>query len=158
MIKKTITYEDFEGNPKTKDFYFHMNQVEFAKLNGEIPGGLEHRINEIIEDRDQDAMLRMIDLLVSRSYGRFDDDDEFTKIDRNGRPLYEKFVNTDAYDKLIIELITGEKNITNFLSGIMPKEIQGKLEEEMKKQEAENKAKLAALPGGEQQKPAHHNN
>ena len=150
MIKKTIAYEDFEGNPKTKDFYFHMNQVEFAKLNGEIPGGLEKRINEIINDRDQDAMLRMIDLLVSRSYGKFDDDDEFTKIDRNGRPLYEKFVNTDAYDKLIIELVSSEKGIVNFLSGIMPKEIQAKLDEELKKQEAEKQAKLTALPGGQQ--------
>ena len=149
MIKKSITYEDFSGNKKTKDFYFHMNQVEFAKLNGEIAGGIENRINEIIADRDQDAMLRMIDLLVSRSYGRFDDDDEFTKIDRNGRPLYEKFINTDAYDKLIIELITGENSIGDFLKGIMPKEIQVKLDEEMKKQKAEGK--LTALPGGQNQ-------
>lgn len=155
MIKKTITYEDFSGNKKTKDFYFHMNQVEFAKLNGEIPGGIENRINEIIADRDQDAMLRMIDLLVSRSYGRFDDDDEFTKIDRNGRPLYEKFINTDAYDKLIIELITGENNIVEFLRGIMPKEIQTKLDEEMKKQKAEGN--LTALPGG-QNSPANPGN
>lgn len=150
MIKKTITYDDFEGNKKTKDFYFHMNQVEFAKLNGEVPGGLEHRIQEIIDDRDQDAMLRMIDMLVSRSYGERDEDG-FTKIGLNGRPLYEKFVNTDAYDKLLIELITGENNITNFLKGIMPSEIQGKLDEEMKKQQAEGK--LTALPGG-QNKPA----
>lgn len=137
MIKKTITSDGFDGTPKTKDYYFHMNQVEFAKLNGEIPGGLEKRIQEIIADQDKDAMLRIIDMLVSRSYGRFDDDDEFTKIDRHGRPLYEKFVNTDAYDKLIIELISGEKNIVDFLSGIMPKEIQAKLDEEMKKRRTE---------------------
>lgn len=150
MIKKTITYEDFEGNKKTKDFYFHMNQVEFAKLNGEIPGGLEKRIQEIINDQDQDAMLRMIDLLVSRSYGERDEDG-FTKIGRNGRPLYERFVNTSAYDKLIIELITQENNITAFLRGIMPNEIQTKLDEEMKKQQGGNK--LNALPGGQNDRP-----
>jgi hypothetical protein len=148
MIKKTITYEDFEGNKKTRDFYFHMNQVEFAKLNGEIPGGLEKRIQEIIADQDQDAMLRMIDLLVSRSYGERDEDG-FTKIGRNGRPLYEKFVNTSAYDNLIIELISGEKNIVGFLSGIMPKEIQAKLDEEMKKQQAAGN--ITALPDGQNQ-------
>ena len=74
----------------------------------------------------------MIDLLVSRSYGKFDEEDEFTKIDKNGRPLYEKFVNTDAYDKLIIELIQSEKNIVSFLTGVMPKNMQGKIEEEYK--------------------------
>ena len=148
MIKMTITYEDFEGEKRTKDFYFHMNQVEFTKLNGEIPGGLEKRIQEIIDDKDQDAMLRIIDLLVSRSYGEKDDEDGgFTKVGKNGRPLYEKFINTSAYDNLIIELISGEKNIVNFLSGIMPKEIQAKLDEEMKKQENQPKlTPVASVP------------
>ena len=147
MIKKTITFEGFDGTQKTKDFYFHMNQVEFTKLNGEVPGGLEKRIQEIIADNDADAMIRIIDLLVSRSYGRFDDDDEFTKIDRHGRPLYEKFVNTDAYDKLIIELVSNEQSIIQFLSGMMPKEIQTKLDEEMKKRQAETEQpKLTPVP------------
>ena len=145
MIKKTLTFEDFEGNERTKDFYFHMNQVEFSKLNGEIPGGLEKRMQTIIQDQDEDALLRMIDLLVSRSFGKFDEEDEFTKIDRNGRPLYEKFVNTDAYDKLIIELIQSEKNIVTFLTGIMPKNIQGKIEEEYKKQQEANRPKLTPV-------------
>lgn len=146
MLKKTITYDGYNGEKKTKDFYFHMNQVEFAKLNGEVPGGLEARLNEIIQDRDDNAMLLMIDLLVSRSFGKFDEDDEFTKIDKNGRPLYEKFVNTDAYDKLIIELISGENNITNFLKAIMPKDIQNKMEEAEKEQKANGQPRLAPVP------------
>ena len=146
MLKKTITYEDYVGDKRTKDFYFHMNQVEFAKLNSEIPGGLEKRIQEIIDDKDDGAMLRIIDLLVTRSYGRFDEDDEFTKIDRSGRPLFEKFVNTDAYDKLIIELVSGENNIVNFLKAILPKDLQNKLEEAEKEKKAEEPAKLTAVP------------
>lgn len=149
MLKKTITYEGFDGEKKTKDFYFHMNQVEFAKLNGEIPGGLEKRIQEIIEDRDDNAMLRIIDLLVTRSFGKFDDDDEFTKVDRNGRPLYEKFVNLDAYDKLIIELISGEDNITNFLKAILPKDLQNKLEEKQKEMAAQPKLTPVENPAQE---------
>lgn len=141
MIKKTITFEDYTGEERTKDFYFHMNQVEFSKLNGEVPGGIERRMQKIIEDRDEDALLRIIDLLVSRSYGEFDDEDEFTKVSKTGRPLYEKFVNTDAYDQLIIELIQNEDNIVNFLKNIMPKKVQGRIDEEMhKRQEEENKA------------------
>jgi hypothetical protein len=141
MIKKTITFEDYNGEERTKDFYFHMNQVEFSKLNGEVPGGIERRMQKIIEDRDEDALLRIIDLLVSRSYGEFDDEDEFTKVSKTGRPLYEKFVNTDAYDQLIIELIQNEDNIVNFLKNIMPKKVQGRIDEEMhKRQEEENKA------------------
>ncbi len=147
MIKKTITYEDFNGEKRTKDFYFHMNQVEFAKLNGEVPGGLEKRIQDIIANQDQDAMLRLVDLLVSRSYGERDDEDGgFTKIGKNGRPLYEKFVNTSAYDNLIIELIQGEKNIVTFLRGIMPKEVQKRMDEEAQKSNENGQPKLAAVP------------
>ena len=154
MIKKTITYDTFEGAKKTGDFFFHMNQVEFSKLNGEIPGGLEHRIQEIMKNEDEDGLLRLIDLLVSRSYGKVDEvDGEFTKIDRNGRPLFEKFVNSDAYDKLIIELIQGEKQIIDFLTGIMPAEIQKKMKEEFQKQQAEGKlSNLTPLPGGSESK------
>lgn len=151
MIKKTITYEDFDGDKRTKDFYFHMNQVEFAKLNSEVPGGLEKTIQDIIANQDQGAMLRLVDLLVSRSYGERDNEDGgFTKIGKNGRPLYEKFVNTSAYDNLIIELIQGEKNIVTFLSGIMPKEVQARMNEEFKKQKAaeqNGQGRLTPFPG-----------
>lgn len=154
MIKKTITYEDYNGDERTKDFYFHMNQVEFSKLNGEIPGGIEKRMQKIIEDRDEDALLRIIDLMVSRGYGEFDEEDEFTKVSKSGRPLYEKFVNTDAYDQLIIELIQNENNVVSFLRGMMPKKVQGKIDEEMKKrQEAEKEAvKLTPVPADESSK------
>jgi hypothetical protein len=147
MIKKTITFEDYNGDERTKDFYFHMNQVEFSKLNGEIPGGIEKRMQKIIEDRDEDALLRIIDLIVSRSYGEFDDADEFTKVSKTGRPLYEKFVNTDAYDQLIIELIQNENNIVTFLKSIMPKKVQGRIDEEMQKRqnEADQAVKLTPV-------------
>lgn len=145
MITKTITYEDFEGEERTREFYFSMNQVEFTKLNNEVPGGLEKRIQVITEDKDEGALLRLIDLLVSRSYGEKDDDGRFTKIGSNGRPLYEKFINTDAYDKLIIELIQKEDNIVGFLTGIMPKGVQLKINEEYRKRQAESAAETPAL-------------
>ena len=149
MIKKTITFEDYSGEERTKDFYFHMNQVEFSKLNGEIPGGIEKRMQKIIEDRDEDALLRIIDLLVSRSYGEFDDEDEFTKVSKTGRPLYEKFVNTDAYDQLIIELIKKEDNIIAFLRAIMPKKVQGRIDEEMQKRQKEKVVQLTPVSADE---------
>lgn len=151
MIKKTITFDTFEGAKKTDDFYFHMNQVEFSKLNGEIPGGLEYHIREIMNKQDEDGLLRLIDLLVKRSYGKKDpSDDGFTKIDMNGRPLYEKFVNSDAYDRLIIELIQSEKNMVAFLRGIMPVDIQKKMDEEFKKQQAnEATPNLTPITGGQ---------
>ena len=43
----------------------------------EFPGGLQKYNQQVIEDMDEDAVLRLVDTLVSRSYGKFDEDDEF---------------------------------------------------------------------------------
>ena len=39
MIKKTISYEDFDGNTRTQDYWFHLSEREIARLELETPGG-----------------------------------------------------------------------------------------------------------------------
>ena len=43
------------------------------------------------------------------------------------------FRQTDAYDQLFVNLLSNEKETTNFINGILPKELM----EEVKKQNAE---------------------
>ena len=39
MYKKTITYEDFDGNKRTEDFYFNLTTAEVAKMEMGVTGG-----------------------------------------------------------------------------------------------------------------------
>ena len=50
MIRKTLTYLDYEGQEHTKDFYFSLNQTEFALMNNRLPGGFEFYLQKIQQD------------------------------------------------------------------------------------------------------------
>lgn len=127
MIKKTIKYHDYDGNEREDDFYFHLTQVEMNKINSDpsLPGGIEESVARSVKNDDRGEMLRIIDLLISRSYGVKLPDGGFVKRNASGLPLYEMFVNTEAYDNLLTELISGGENgIGEFLIGCFPTNTQ----------------------------------
>lgn len=145
MIKKTITYFDFEGKERTDDFFFSLNQLEFTKMNTAIPGGMEAYLEKIQKDNDEDAMLNLVISFITQSYGeRTPDGKGFIKKDKEGRPLGDQFICTEACDNLITELLTNENAIASFLTGILPTSVQGKVEEGMKALREGNS--LTALP------------
>ena len=142
MIKKTIEYHDYEGNMRKDDFYFNLTQIEMNKINSDptLPGGIEASVNRAVKNEDAGEMLRIIDLLISRSYGMKLPDGSFVKRNATGLPLYEAFVNTEAYDNLLTELISGGENVVgDFLIGCLPTSAQEKVQAEVKKRDLERK-------------------
>lgn len=144
MIKKTISYHDFEGNSRTDDFYFHLTQVELTKINSDpsLPGGLEESANRAAKNEDKGEMLRIIDILISRSYGVRLPDGAFVKRDSTGLPLYERFVNTEAYDNLLTELLNDEDGVVTFLTGCLTKDAQDRVKAEWAKKKSEREANI----------------
>lgn len=41
MIKKTISYTDYDGVDRKEDFYFNISKSELTKMNANVEGGLE---------------------------------------------------------------------------------------------------------------------
>lgn len=129
MIRKTLTYHDFDGEEHTKDFYFSMNQTEFGLMNSKIPGGLENYLKRIQEDKDSTKMLELLTMFITESYGeRSDDGALFFKKDSKGRKLGEAFLLTEACDNLMTELLENENRIAAFLTGMLPTNIRGRVE------------------------------
>ena len=151
MIKKTIKYHDYEGNEREDDFYFHLTQIEMNKINADpsLPGGIEATIQRCLKNNDAGEMLRVIDMLISRSYGVKLPEGGFVKRNASGLPLYEMFVNTEAYDNLLSELISNEKSITNFLMGCLTEEARKQVQAQMAKrdEEARKTVKLTPVDG-----------
>lgn len=138
MITKTIKYHDYEGKEREDDFYFNLTQVELSKINSDpsFPNGIEDTINRAVKNEDRGEMLRIIDMVISRSYGAKLPDGSFVKRNVSGMPLYEVFVNTEAYDNLLTELLQGgDRTITEFLMGCLPTNAR----EAMQKRIAERK-------------------
>lgn len=146
MIKKTIQYHDYEGNLREDDFYFHLTQMELTKINADFPGGIEESAVRANKNNDAAEMLRIVDTLISRSYGVKLPDGGFVKRNASGLPLYEMFVNTEAYDALMTELIKDEDGIVSFLTGCLTKEAQDKVKAEWAKREEERAASIKLTP------------
>lgn len=130
MVKKTVTYPDFEGKEVTKDFYFNLSKMEFRVLDRKIPGGLQNMIDQIMKEKDEDRLIDLLDILILESYGEKAEDGRFVKEDRVGRRLSSFFKVSEAWDVLFMNLVSNEKELNEFLMGIVPKDVAEKAAEE----------------------------
>ena len=69
MIKKTMTYTDFNGTERTEDFYFNLTKAEVMEMEMSTKGGLAEMIQRIIAAQDQPAIIKIFKDLIIRSYG-----------------------------------------------------------------------------------------
>lgn len=136
MIKKTIQYHDLDGDLREDDFYFSMNETQYARVNGMFPGGLEDYTMKAAKDKDGDAMFRVIDTLVREAYGERVGTG-FVKVTPNGQKLADFFINTEAYDNLIMELMDSEDNLVAFMSGCLNKNAHDRVQAELNKRKEE---------------------
>lgn len=133
MVKKTVTFPDFEGKEVTKDFYFNLSKMEFRVLDRKIPGGLQNMIDQILKEKDEDRLIDLLDILILESYGEKAEDGRFVKEDRYGRRLSSFFKISEAWDVLFMNLVSNEKELHEFLMGIVPKDVAEKAETEAAK-------------------------
>ena len=72
MIKKTVTYIDFNGNERTEDFYFNLTQVELAEMDlgiTGVSGGLLGMLQKIVAEKDQRQIVEYFKKIVLMAYG-----------------------------------------------------------------------------------------
>lgn len=117
MLKKTITYKDFDDNERTEDFYFNLNEAETLKMELGNSGGLSARINQIIAAQNVPEIMELFEDLIKKSYGvKSLDGRTFVKSEE----AYEAFLQTNAYSKFFMELCTVEGAAADFVNAILP--------------------------------------
>lgn len=117
MIKKTITYVDYDGETRTEAFYFNLNKVELAKMQLGSDGGYSEFLKRITAAKDTAAMLNVITDLVEMSYGEKELDG---KRFRKSKELTECFTQSPAYEALFMELVQNTDAMVEFVKGILP--------------------------------------
>ncbi len=123
MIKKTITYTDYEGNSRTEDFYFNLSKPELMEMDFSADGGMEKMIKKIVESQDTKKIIEVFKDIILRSYGeKSPDGRRFVKV-RDGHSLAEEFAQTEAYSELFMELATDDKAAAEFINGIIPQSL-----------------------------------
>lgn len=117
MIKKTMTYTDYDGVQRTEDFYFNLTKAEVAEMQMSTVGGLDKMINQIISEQDGKRIIELFKDLVLRSYGKKSPDGRrFIK----NQELRDDFAQTEAYSDLFMELATDTDAASAFVNGIVP--------------------------------------
>jgi hypothetical protein len=118
MLKKTITYTDFNGIERTEDFYFNLTKAEIAEMELEIPGGMTAMIERITKTQDTPSLIKLFKDLILRSYGKKSDDGRrFIK----NQEVVDEFKDSEAYSELFMELATNADAASAFVNGIVPK-------------------------------------
>lgn len=127
MLKKTMTYTDYNGNQRTEDFYFNLNKAELMEMELSTTGGLAEMIQHIIAAQDTPAIVKIFKDLILKAYGvKSPDGKKFMKVDANGYRLADDFVQTEAYTELFMELATDADAAAKFVNGIMPADVADK--------------------------------
>lgn len=120
MIKETMTYKDFNGEERTDDFYFHLNTLEWLRMDKKY-GGIREFIRKAVKDSDEYAILNMLEDLVKSSYGEKSmDGARFIK----NEDLVEKFTQTEAYSDMLIGFFTDTQKGIDFFNRLVPEDIK----------------------------------
>lgn len=120
MLKKTMTYLDFDGNERTEDFYFNLTKAEILEMDLLAEGGLDKFLTKITQEQDSKRLVEMFKDLIYHSYGEKSlDGKRFVKT----KEIQDAFTQTQAYSDLFMELATDEKAASAFVNGIVPSDL-----------------------------------
>lgn len=131
MLKKTVTYEDWNGVTRTEDFYFNLTRVECAEIEyGTNGASLSDSIKDLIAAKDMITVITIIKKILLMSYGvKSSDGKRFMKND----DIRDSFEQNPAFDILYMELATNSEAAADFISGIMPSAVRENLGDNPKK-------------------------
>jgi hypothetical protein len=146
MHKETITYNDFDGNKRTEDTYFHLTKSEMIEFALDLPDGVSDTVDRETLEKDADqaasklismlgkkGIYKFIKDLVLKSYGvKKEDGRQFAKLDENGRPLYIGFSQTMAFETIMEKLRTDDIAAANFVKAVIPADTSSKMPSLMK--------------------------
>lgn len=117
MLKKTITYTDYNGAERTEDFYFNLTKAEIMEMQLSASGGLAEMLQKVVAAKDAPSIVKIFKDLILKAYGeKTPDGKRFIKSEE----ISMAFAQTEAYSQLFMELATDADAASAFVNGIIP--------------------------------------
>jgi hypothetical protein len=146
VLKKTITYEDFNGETVSEDFFFHLSKAELVELELSHKGGLSAALERIVAAEDGKSIIAEFKNIILSAYGvRSEDGRRFVK----NQTLRDEFESTEAYSTLFMELVTDTEAAVVFINGVIPADMvaeAARLAQTEQPAQTEPKPELEAVP------------
>ena len=141
MLRKEVTFEDFNGVNQTEECFFNLTKTELIEMAMDLPEGVsesvgddpnnideEKAVGKLMETMGNKGVLKFIKDLVLKSYGvKSADGRRFMKVDENGKPLSIEFSQTMAFETIIDEFMSNDIAAANFVNGIFPSSVADKI-------------------------------
>jgi hypothetical protein len=120
MIKKTVTYEDFDGDEVTEDLYFHLSNLELIELEQSTDGGMMQHLQNLIGAGNAADIVTEFRKLISLAYGtRGEGGRTFIK----DEAVTKQFLYSPAFDALFEELVDNPESAGSFIEGMVSKKL-----------------------------------
>jgi hypothetical protein len=117
VLKKTITYKNFNDEEVTEDHFFHLSKAELVELEMSHQNGLSEALQNIIDAEDGKAIIAEFKKIILGAYGKKSPDGKrFIKT----QELRDEFESSEAYSTLFMELVTETDKAIEFINGIVP--------------------------------------
>lgn len=117
MLKKTITYTDYNDRSRTEDFWFNLSRTEILDMAIGKRRDLGKLLSDIITESDPTKFISLIEDLIQISYGRKSEDGKrFIKSEE----LTRDFTQTEAYSELLVDLALNADKAVEFVNAIIP--------------------------------------
>lgn len=122
MLKKTITYKDFNGTERTEDFFFHLSKADLTEmeLGHYKDGGYQEAMQKIIDAEDGATLTKEFKKIILGAYGEKSSDGR--RFIRSAQ-LSEEFSQTEAYVVLFMELATDADKAAEFIKAVLPDDL-----------------------------------
>ena len=69
MVKRTITFIDYNGKERTEDHYFNYTEAELSELEWSKNGGFSEYVKRIVQAQDMAQISAVFKKVVLESYG-----------------------------------------------------------------------------------------
>lgn len=124
MLKKTISFIDYNGVKQTEELYFHLNKAEFFDLEFGTSEGFIEKVEKAIDAKNYSEIYKVFKEIVLLCYGqKADDNKHFYKSEE----LRKEFEQSEAFGELLTELCSNADAASAFVNGILPAGIESKV-------------------------------
>lgn len=124
MIKKTVTYKNFNDVEVTEDCYFNYTEAQLADLEMSVGGGLSATLRSLSAAQNETELYKFFRQLILGAYGiKSPDGRKFMK----SKEISEDFEQTAAYNAIFMELVTDTDKAIEFVNNLIPESLKEKM-------------------------------
>jgi hypothetical protein len=140
VIKVPITYTNFDDEVVTEVHYFHLSKTELIKMETGDGEAMSAKLERVSKSANGAEIMRVFQDIIEAAYGE--------RVAGSGSEFYKspsvtaKFMGSLAFDQLLTDLLTNVTSATDFINGLMPKDL-----DKLAAAAAQNQPTDVPLPG-----------